>query len=128
MHEIGLDDDRRANGRGSGRMAAVWDAQIALHKEQFGRGPRRTRSHFADEDRLVCICEDALSSADLALVEMTYHGRVQQTQLSSQMATRSKFIEAVQAILERKVIAFSSATDGLAGVVWEIYLEPRSPR
>src|SRR3954452_6030591 len=99
---------------------------VSLHKEQFGRGPTRSRSHFAGEDTLVCVLEEALLPAEQALVEMNQHDRVQQARLFFQMATRGKFIDAVEAIIGRKVVAFSSATDADAAVVWEIYnFEPR---
>ena len=41
-------------------MAAVSRAMVALHKEQFGRGPTRARSHFAGQDALVCVLENVL--------------------------------------------------------------------
>src|SRR3954454_21245875 len=99
---------------------------VALHKEQFGRGPTGARSHFAGEDTLVCVLEDALLPAEQALVELNQQERVQQARLYFQTATRAKFVDAVEAIIGREVVAFSSATDADAAVVWEIYnFQPR---
>ena len=102
-------------------MAAVSNAVIVLHKEQFGRGPTRARSHFAGNDTLVCVLEDALLPAEHAMVEMGEQVRVSEARLFFQMATRDKFIGAVESIVDRKVIAFASATDADAGIVWEVY-------
>jgi uncharacterized protein YbcI len=43
---------------------------VALHKEQFGRGPTRVRSHFAGPDALLCVMDDALLPAESKMVEM----------------------------------------------------------
>jgi len=40
--------------------AAISNAMVKLHKEQFGRGPTRARTHFAGPDALVCVLEDVL--------------------------------------------------------------------
>jgi uncharacterized protein YbcI len=127
MSLLGRDDGQQIDGRGGGgRLAAVSNAMVALHKEQFGRGPTRARSHFAGEDTLVSVLEDALLPAEQALAEMNQQDRVQEARLFFQMATRRKFVDAVEEIVGRKVIAFSSATDADAGVVWELYnFEPR---
>jgi len=95
---------------------------VSLHKEQFGRGPTRARSHFAGDDTLVCVLEDALLPAEQAMVEMNQQDRVQEARLFFQMATRAKFVDVVEEIIGRKVTAFSSATDADAAVVWELYI------
>ena len=48
-------DIATAGDRVSSPMSAVSNAMVALHKEQFGRGPTRATSHFAGEDTLVCV-------------------------------------------------------------------------
>jgi hypothetical protein len=40
-------DTRNETSDGTATLAAVSSAMIALHKEQFGRGPKRARSDFA---------------------------------------------------------------------------------
>jgi hypothetical protein len=41
-------DTRNEATDGNGTLAAVSNAMVSLHKEQFGRGPQRARSNFAD--------------------------------------------------------------------------------
>ena len=53
-----------------GLLARVSNAMVALHKEQFGRGPVRSRAAFAGDDTLICTFEDALLPAEQAMVEM----------------------------------------------------------
>jgi uncharacterized protein YbcI len=100
-------------------MAAVSRAMVALHKEQFGRGPTRARSHLSGNDTLVCVLEDALLPAEQKLVALGEGARVRETRTAFTVATKDEFIAAVEQILYRKVCAFASAVDPDQGVVFE---------
>jgi uncharacterized protein YbcI len=129
VFEVKPDDGQQVDQVPSGVLMTVSNALVALHKEQFGRGPTRARTHFAGEDMLVCVLEDALLPAERALVEIDQQERVHEARLFFQMATRDKFVAAVEGIVGRNVIAFSSATDADAAVVWEVYnFEPGRSR
>jgi uncharacterized protein YbcI len=110
-----------------GAMSAVSNAMVALHKEQFGRGPTRARSHFAGPDTVVCVLEDALLPAERAMVEMGEAQRVRESRMWFQVATAQRFIDAVEQILKRTIYSFASATDPERGVVMEIFVfEPET--
>jgi len=110
-------------------LSALSSALVTLHKEQFGRGPTRARSNFAGGDTLVCVLEEALLPAERMMVEMADQQRVREARVALQAATSDKFIEAVESIVRRKVVAFASAIDADAGVVWEIFnFEPGGPK
>ena len=127
MSHVEQASDPKEDGRNAGVLTSVSNALVALHKEQFGRGPVRARTAFADDDTLICTMRDALLPAEQALVEMGHHERVQESRLFFQMATRHKFIDAVEELIGRKVAAFSSATDPHAAIVWEVFtLEPKT--
>ncbi|HEV3001346.1 MAG TPA: Na-translocating system protein MpsC family protein [Solirubrobacteraceae bacterium] len=103
-------------------LAAISNALVALHKEQFGRGPTRARTEYAGPDALVCIMEDALLPAEKAMVEMGAAHRVQESRLFFQSATAQHFVAAVERTVGRKVRSFSSSLDPHEGVVAEIYV------
>jgi uncharacterized protein YbcI len=108
-----------------GPLHAVSNAMVALHKEQFGRGPTRARSHFAGPDTLVCIMDDALLPAERAMVEMGEAQRVRESRMWFQVATSQRFIDTVEELVARRVYSFASATDPERGVVMEVFvLEP----
>ena len=68
---------------------------------------------------------DALLPAERAMVEMGEANRVRESRTWFQVATSQRFIATVEAIINRTVIAFASATDPEQGVVMEIFvLEP----
>ena len=103
-------------------LAGVSNAMVALHKEQFGRGPTSARSHFAGSNQLMCVLEDALLPAERKLVAMGDHQRVRETRTAFQVATADEFIGAVERIVGRKVRAFASATDVVKDVVFENFV------
>jgi uncharacterized protein YbcI len=118
-------DAPRQDGDRGGVLTDVTNALVALHKEQFGRGPVGARTTLHD-DNLVCTLYDALLPAEQALAKMGHQLRVQESRLFFQVATREKFIAIVERLTGRGVIAFSSATDPDAGIAWEIFrLQPR---
>jgi uncharacterized protein YbcI len=114
----GAIDDREPQ---QAMMVAVSNALVALHKEQFGRGPTKARSHFAGPNALVCVLEDVLLPAELKLVALGEQASVRETRSSYQVATAEEFITTVEQIVYRKVRAFASAVDPDANTVFENY-------
>jgi uncharacterized protein YbcI len=102
-------------------MMAVSNSMVRLHKEQFGRGPTKARSHFAGPNTLVCTLEDVLVPAERKLIELGDEGRVRDTRTSFQAATQPEFIAAVEQIVYRKVRSFASAVDVNANIAYEIF-------
>jgi uncharacterized protein YbcI len=107
-------------------LAAVSNAMIVLHKDQFGRGPSNARSYFAGPDALVCVLEDVLLPAEQKLVRMGEHQRVRETRMAYQVAAAEEFVAAVEDIVDRKVRAFASASDVGNNVVFENFVFERA--
>jgi uncharacterized protein YbcI len=98
----------------------VSSALVGLHKEQFGRGPTRAHSHFAGPDILVTVFEDALLPAEKALVDIGEPMRVLEARVFYQEATRDRFIETIEKVVDRKIRSFHSTCDPRAGIVIEV--------
>jgi uncharacterized protein YbcI len=110
-----------ADTAGTGQqLTEISNAMVALHKDQFGRGPTRARAHFAGTDILICVLDDVLLPAERALVEMGQQERVRESRLFMQVATRDRFIASLESIVGRKVESFVSASDPDRDVVYEI--------
>ena len=86
-------------------LAAMSRAMVALHKEQFGKGPTSAHSHFAGRNTLVCVLEGGLLAAERKMVELGDVARVRETRVAFQAATESEFVAAVERIFYRKVRA-----------------------
>jgi uncharacterized protein YbcI len=114
---------------GGSVLQDVSNAMVALHKEQFGRGPTKAQSHHAGPDALLCVMEDALLPAERAMVAMGEQQRVRDTRMFFQVATAAQFIATVETLTGRTVRAFASATDPDHGVVMENFIfEPDGRR
>jgi uncharacterized protein YbcI len=109
-------------------LAGVSSAMVALHKEQFGRGPTRARSNFAGPDTLVCVLNDVLLPAELAMVRMGDQQRVRDTRTYLQVAAAQQFIDVVERLTGRSVRSFASASDPDNNTVFEVFdLHPDRP-
>jgi uncharacterized protein YbcI len=122
-------DTQQQRQPGGWLLQDVSNAMVALHKEQFGRGPTRVQSHFAGADALLCVMDDALLPAESKMVDMGEQQRVRESRMFFQVATAAQFIETVETITGRTVRAFASATDPDRSVVMENFIfEPENRR
>jgi uncharacterized protein YbcI len=129
------DSVARPSGESAGErqgleLAELSNAMVRLYKEQFGRGPTKTRSVYAGPDAVLCTLENSFTPAEASLVRMGEHQRLRDTRMFFQYASEKEFREAVEQITGRKVRAFVSGVDVEQDVSSELfYLEPnRSPQ
>jgi uncharacterized protein YbcI len=126
---VGPHSELQQQQPGGSLLQDVSNAMVALHKEQFGRGPTKAQSHFAGADALICVMDDALLPAERAMVVMGEQQRVRDMRTVFQVATADRFIATVETITGRTVRAFASATDPDCGVVIENFIfEPQEDR
>jgi uncharacterized protein YbcI len=112
---------------GQSVTAAVSNAMVRLYKEQFGRGPTKTRTNFAGPDLLITTLQDSLTPAERNLVEMGEHQRLRDVRMFFQYASEEQFREIVEQITGRQVVAFISGIDAVRDVSCEVfYLEPQA--
>jgi uncharacterized protein YbcI len=89
----------------------ISNAMVRLYKEQFGRGPTKTRTNWCGDDLIVVTMEDTFTPAERNLAKMGEHQRLRDLRLFFQYASVREFCEPVEAITGRKVRAFFSAID-----------------
>jgi uncharacterized protein YbcI len=107
-------------------LAEVGTALVRLYKEQFGRGPTRSRAAWAGRDTLVVTLEDSFTPAERTLAGMGEHQRLREMRLFLQHATEPLFRQEVGRLTGREVRAFVSGVDAGADVSSEVfYLVPR---
>jgi uncharacterized protein YbcI len=110
---------------GSGLYAEVSRAMVHLYKEQFGRGPVKAKTRFADSDTLLCTLEGSLTPAEKSLVAMGEDARLRDIRMFFQHASEARFRAVVEELTGRHVIAFVSGMDTGRDVSSEVfYLEP----
>ena len=108
------------------QLAELSNAMVRIYKTQFGRGPTKTRTHYAGPDTLIVTLEDSLTPAEQRMVELDEHTRLRDIRMFFQYASEAQFVEAVEQVTGRKVRAFISGIDTRKDVSCEVfYLEPR---
>ena len=116
------------DGGSNGLYAEVSRAMVRLYKEQFGRGPVKAKTRFADHDTLLCTLEGSLTPAEKTLVAMGEDQRLRDIRMFFQHATEARFREVIEELTGRRVIGFISGTDTGRDISAEIfYLEPVPP-
>jgi len=124
--ELTQADGEGAAGDDRGReLALLTTSMVRLYKEQFGRGPERSRSYFAGPDTLICMLADTLTPVERSMREMGELQRLRDIRMMFQYATETRFRAAVEEITGRRVLSFMSAVDIERDLACEIFvLEP----
>ena len=114
------------SGTGSatvGTLTAISNEMVRLYKDQFGRGPTKTRTQWSGEDILITVLEDTFTPAERNLVRLGEHQRLRDTRMFFQYATVTEFCEPVERLTGRKVKAFISGIDtSAAGLSMETFM------
>jgi len=97
--------------RDGSETLGISNAMVALYKEQFGRGPTKTRTHWVGPDLITVTLEDTLTPAEHNLVKDGQHQRLRDLRLYFQYANVREFCEPIERITGRTVRAFISGID-----------------
>lgn len=106
---------------------AISNEIVRLHRVQFGRGPERARTIFAD-DLITCVLEGVLTSPEVTLMDGGESASVADSRVLLQKAGATGFIAAVERATGRKVKQFISGINpDNGGTAVEVFvLEPEA--
>ena len=119
------EEQQQGNGSGAqaqSMMSSISSEMVRLYKEQFGRGPTRTRTHWAGPDTIVVTLEQTFTPAENRLRQLGEDKQLRDLRLLFQYAEVDSFCEPVEQITGRKVKAFISGIDTEADVASEIFV------
>jgi uncharacterized protein YbcI len=102
-------------------LAEVTNAIVQLHSSHYGKGPTRSKSYLMD-DVLVCVMRDVLTTVERTLVEAGEQSQVRETRLAFQDAMRDDFIDAVEQVVRRRVLGFTSQVLVDADMAIEVFV------
>ncbi len=105
-----------------GVLSAISNEMVRIYKDQFGRGPTKTRTQWAGPDVVVVTLEQTLTPAERRLVELGEHGRLRDLRLLFQYAETAVFCDPVESITGRKVRAFVSGIDTYSDLASEMFV------
>ncbi len=112
-------DDEAPSGS---MLSAISNEMVRIYKNQFGRGPTKTRTNWAGPDVVVVTLEDTLTPAERSLRDLGEHKHLRDLRLLFQYAQSDLFCEPVERLTGRKVRAFISGIDTDADVASEMYV------
>jgi uncharacterized protein YbcI len=90
--------------KGGRAHSELSNAMVALHRENYGRGPGGAKSYLSDEIA-VCVLSDVFTQVERTLIEAGEADHVRQSRLLHETAIEAEYKDAVEAILGRRVEA-----------------------
>ncbi len=129
MHEAG-DGNRTVASEppseaGLSKLAEISRAMVKVYKEQFGRGPTKSRTSWAGPDTLLCVLEDSLTPAEKNLRDRGEHQRLRELRMFIQYGSSEEFCAPIERITGQRVRSFISGIDTATDVSIEAFiLEP----
>jgi uncharacterized protein YbcI len=116
-----IPDERQHDGE---RLAEVSNAVVRIFRECYGRGPTKAKSYIFD-DYLIVVLEDILTTVERTLVDKGEEDLVRRVRLTFQDAVASRFIEAAEGAIGRKIQTYHSQVTFHPARGFEIFvLEP----
>jgi uncharacterized protein YbcI len=114
------DSDAATNEHGT--LSAISNEMVRIYKEQFGRGPTKTRTQWAGPDTIVVTLEQTFTPAERKLCEMGEHARLRELRLLFQYAETKVFCDPIERLPGRTVRAFVSGIDTRADLASEMFV------
>ena len=105
-----------------GILSTISTEMVRIYKDQFGRGPTKTRTNWAGPDTLVVTLEETFTRAEQSLCKLGEHGRLRDLRLLFQYAEIEAFCEPIERLTGRKVRGFISGIDTTADIASEMFL------
>ena len=109
-------------GNEHGTLSAISNEMVRIYKDQFGRGPTKTRTQWAGADIILVTLEQTFTPAEQRLRELGEHARLRELRLLFQYAEVVVFCEPIERITGRTVRAFISGIDTYADIASEMFV------
>ena len=109
---------------GGTQLSAVSNAIVAMMKKYYGRGPTAAKTYLLD-DNLVVVMQDGFTTVERTLLDAGQDGLVREVRLRFQDEMGPEFTGAVERILDRKVLGYTSQVIFEPPTLFEMFiLEP----
>ena len=93
---------------GDDLLRAVTHAMVALHCRYFHREPVTAKTQLLGDDLLACVLGGVYTDVEKTMIEIERTTVVQQTRSEFQTAMQATFIEKIERLSGRDVLAFIS--------------------
>jgi uncharacterized protein YbcI len=106
--ESGMHAPQAAPLTGDALLSAVTEAMVALHEQYHHRAPVTAKTLLLGEDLLACVLGGVYTDVEKTMIEIQRTTIVQETRNAFQNAMQHKFINSVEQLSGRNVLAFMS--------------------
>jgi uncharacterized protein YbcI len=89
-------------------LVAVTEAMVGFHQRYYHRKPVSAKTMLLGADLLVCVLGGVYTDVEKTMIEIQRSTLVQETRNAFQTAMQDKFINTVQNLSGRRVLAFVS--------------------
>jgi uncharacterized protein YbcI len=89
-------------------LAEVTRSMVALHERYHHRKPVTAKTQLLGDDLLVCVLGGVYTDVEKTLIELQHSTTVQETRSEFQTAMQRKFVDEVERLTGRPVLAFIS--------------------
>jgi len=89
-------------------LAAVTRSMVVLHERYHHRKPVTAKTQLLGDDLLVCVLGGVYTDVEKTLIELQHSTTVQETRSEFLTAMQRKFIDEVERLTGRPVLAFIS--------------------
>jgi uncharacterized protein YbcI len=93
---------------GDALLKAVTEAMVALHERYHHRTPVTAKTRMLGDDLLVCVLGGVYTDVEKTMIELQRSTIVQETRSTFQTAMQRRFIDQVERLTGRGVLAFIS--------------------
>jgi uncharacterized protein YbcI len=89
-------------------LFAVTEAMVVLHQRYYHRTPVSAKTQMLGDDLLACVLGGVYTDVEKTMIELQRSTVVQETRSAFQNAMQQKFIDQVEQLSGRDVLAFIS--------------------
>jgi uncharacterized protein YbcI len=93
---------------GNNLLLAVTEAMVSLHERYYHRIPVSAKTQMLGDDLLACVLGGVYTDVEKTMIELQRSTVVQETRSAFQTAMQRKFIDKVEQLSGRDVLAFIS--------------------
>ena len=110
-------------------LSAVTDTMVALHQRYHHRKPVTAKTMMLGDDLIACVLGGVYTDVEKTMIEIQRSTIVQETRNEFQNAMQDKFINAIERLSGRSVLAFISNHHVGPDIEIELFLlMPDGPR
>jgi len=93
---------------GAELLEAVNDAMVALHERYYHRRPAVATTRLLEDELLACVMGGVYTDVEKTMIELQRSHQVRETRSAFRQATERQFVDVVERLSGRKVLAFIS--------------------